>query len=531
MRTPPGISASDFSAALQKCANVIGQSWVFSSDEDVDLYRDAYSPVRGLVDERVPSAALAPASVEEVQSLVRIANEYRIPLYPVSTGRNLTYGGTAPVYNGSVVLDLKRMNRILEINEAGAYCMVEPGVSYFDLYRYIHAHKLKLRIDPPDPGWGSPTGNSLEHGVGRGPYRDHFRAHCGLEVVLGNGDLLRTGMGALPGSGSLWQRFRYGYGPYIDGIFSSSNFGIVTKFGIHLLPEPELSRVFDISISRYEDLDDFVQEFAQLFDVGVLNSISQMGMPLLSMQIPEARALLESPGGGSSTQWNELRDRLGKPPWQITQLNCQGPAKIVEAQYDYIVDRLSRFSGFKVESRRDYGPSPDPDQVPGQDKCALGIPSLVIFGGVGMGRGHGHLDFSPAYPMTGEAVRKINQLLQQGYREADMPWRGWTGGNTWFDKTFTMITGFGLENDSEQNRKAVAAFRHLMQLLGANGFAEYRTHPLFQDLLLEQYSFNEHALRRFHETVKDAIDPQGILAAGRAGIWPKHLRDKREGRL
>jgi 4-cresol dehydrogenase (hydroxylating) len=85
--------------------------------------------VRGLDDERVPSAALAPASVEQVQALVRIANEYRIPLYPISTGRNLTYGGSAPVYNGSVVLDLKRMNRILEINEAGAYCMVEPGVS------------------------------------------------------------------------------------------------------------------------------------------------------------------------------------------------------------------------------------------------------------------------------------------------------------------------------------------------------------------------------------------------------------------
>jgi hypothetical protein len=530
MRTPAEVSASDFSAALQKFASIVGQEWVFSSDADVDLYRDAYSPARGTPEERIPSAAVAPASVEQVQAVVRVANQYRVPLYAVSTGRNLTYGGSAPVYTGSVVLDLKRMNRIIELNEAGAYCMVEPGVSYFDLYSYIRERSLKLRIDPPDPGWGSPTGNSLEHGVGRGPYRDHFRAHCGMEVVLGSGELLRTGMGALPNSGSLWQRFRYGYGPYIDGMFSSSNFGIVTKFGVHLLPEPELTRVFDISIARYEDLDAFVDEYAHLFDIGVLDSITQFNMPLLSMQIPEARALLESAAGGSSAEWNALGERLGKAPWEVIQLNCQGPAKIVEAHYDYIVDRLSRFAGFKVISKRDYGPSPDPEQVPGADKCLMGIPSLVIFNGVGSARGRGHLDFSPAYPMTGEAVRQINRLLQQGYREAGMPWRGWSGGNTWFDKTFTMITGFQLENDIEQNKKAVAAFHHLVELLGANGFAEYRTHPLFQDVLMAQYSFNDHALLRFHQTVKDAIDPRGILSAGRAGIWPKYLREQGKGK-
>jgi 4-cresol dehydrogenase (hydroxylating) len=45
-----------------------------------------------------------------------------------------------------------------------------------------------------------------------------------------------------------------------------------------------------------------------------------------------------------------------------------------------------------------------------------------------------------------------------------------------------------------------------------------------QDIVMNQYSFNDHALRRFHETVKDAIDPKGILAPGKAGIWPKRLR-------
>ncbi|MGH8263546.1 MAG: FAD-binding protein, partial [Steroidobacteraceae bacterium] len=93
MRTPPGVSAKDFAAALGQFEAAIGKDWVFTSDEDIDLYRDAYSPFWGEPEERKASAALAPDSVEQVQALVRIANRYKIPLYPISTGRNLGYGG------------------------------------------------------------------------------------------------------------------------------------------------------------------------------------------------------------------------------------------------------------------------------------------------------------------------------------------------------------------------------------------------------------------------------------------------------
>jgi FAD/FMN-containing dehydrogenase len=525
MITPPGISSSDFSSALSQFANVVGASWVYSDDADLELYRDAYSPIRGEPDERVASAAIAPQSVAEVQAIVRIANRFQVPLYAISTGRNLTYGGSAPVYSGCVVLDLKRMNRIIEVNEAGAYCVVEPGVSFFDLYQYIRENKLKVRMEPPDPGWGSPLGNALEHGVGRQVYRDHFRAQCGLEVVTATGDLLRTGMGAVPNSG-LWPRFRYGYGPYIDGIFASSNFGIVTKMGFHMLPEPEMTRMFDVSIAGFDDVDDLIDEISRLHDSGVLNCNSELTAPLLSTSIPESKSLLESAGGGSSQQWDALGERLGMPPWALMNCNCMGPTKIVDAHYDFVIDRLSRFRGFKVNSQRNYPQGIDPQQVPLWDRCAMGIPSLVVFTGTAMSRGHGHMDFSPIFPMTGDALRKINALLKQGYRDVGVSWPGWAGGNTWFDKTFTMIRGFELSSDPADNRKMVTAFRHLVQLLGANGFAEYRTHAIFQDLLMAQYSYNNHALLRFNEAIKDAVDPRGILSPGRAGIWPDRLRKR-----
>ena len=180
MRVPPGVSPADFAEAIKQFEGVVGAEWVFTSEEDVNLYRDAYSPVWNEKEEPIPSAAVAPDAVEQVQAIVRIANPYKIPLWTISTGKNLGYGGSAPVLSGSVVLDLKRMNRVLEINEKNHYALLEPGVSYFDLYRYIQERKLKLWIDPPDPGWGSPVGNSLERGGGYTPMHDHFDAVGGL---------------------------------------------------------------------------------------------------------------------------------------------------------------------------------------------------------------------------------------------------------------------------------------------------------------------------------------------------------------
>jgi (+)-pinoresinol hydroxylase len=528
MRIPPGVAEGEFKAALQKFANAVGPDWVYTADADVDLYRDAYSPLRGEKEERSASAAVAPESVEQVQQVVRIANQHRIPMYTISTGRNLTYGGSAPVYSGSVVLDLKRLNRIIEVNERGCYCIVEPGVSYFELYRYIREHKLKVRMDPPGPGWGSLIGNALEHGVGRQVHRDHFNSHCGMEVVLANGEMLRTGMGGLPNSGELWARFKYGYGPQLEGLFAQSNFGIVTKMGFRLLPEPEESLLFDATISRYEDLDGFVDEISYLHDSGVLNCNSELVTPLLSTAIPEARTLLESRGGGSSSQWNELGTRLGAAPWGLAMANIMGPKAIVKAHYDFVVERLSKFKGFKVNNRRSYPGGVDPATVPVLDTDCIGIPSLGVFAGVGTSRSHGHMDFSPVFPMTGEAVRKVNLLRQQGYREAGVAWGGWRGGNTWFDKAFVMIDGFPLSSiDLEHNRKCVTAFRLLVKLLASNGYSEYRTHAIYHDLLMSQFSWGNGALLRINELLKDSLDPNGILSAGRSGIWPKHLRGRK----
>ena len=85
MAIPPGVSERDFQRALDRFKSVVGADWVFTSDEDIALYRDAYSPLWSEAEEKVASAALAPDSAEQVQEIVRIANEFNVPLYPIST--------------------------------------------------------------------------------------------------------------------------------------------------------------------------------------------------------------------------------------------------------------------------------------------------------------------------------------------------------------------------------------------------------------------------------------------------------------
>ena len=89
---PPGVSAESFAAAVRAFADIVGEEWVFTRDDDLAPYRDYWSPVPEPEEELLASAAVAPASVEQVQAVVRAANTHRTPLFPISTGKNFAYG-------------------------------------------------------------------------------------------------------------------------------------------------------------------------------------------------------------------------------------------------------------------------------------------------------------------------------------------------------------------------------------------------------------------------------------------------------
>ncbi len=126
-KLPPGLSSKDFQEAIRQFEAAVGKQWVFTSDEDVALYRDSYSVFLGEPEEIVASAAVAPDTVEQVQKVMKIANTFKVPMFPISTGKNLGYGGSAPNLSGSVVLDLKRMNRVLEVDDKRHFALGRAG--------------------------------------------------------------------------------------------------------------------------------------------------------------------------------------------------------------------------------------------------------------------------------------------------------------------------------------------------------------------------------------------------------------------
>ncbi len=536
---PPGLSLKDFQEAIKQFEAAVGKQWVFTSAEDVALYRDSYSVFLGEPEEIVASAAVAPDTVEQVQKVMKIANTFKVPIYPISTGKNLGYGGSAPNLSGSVVLDLKRMDRILEVDDKRHFALVEPGVSYFDLYRYLQEHGLKVLLDLPETGWGSPVGNSLERGVGNstGEMRDHFGSHCGMEVVLPNGEVIRTGMGAALNA-KTWQDYRYGAGPYVDGIFSQSNFGVVTKMGFWLNPLPDAYLMGTVTVPKHQDMVPLVDILNYLENAGIAN-----GMPLLDSPIygsaftppdPGFIALNSKPGGATPAEVEAFASRKALGYWSC-RLQFYGPEKVIAAQWEYAKEKFSSIAGTKFEEGPSYKFPLTPEQMEKAHRPTFGVPDLSIFT-IGARSpfnptpSHGHVWFSPIIPRTGQAILDAQRTFVDASRETGLPLLPPGPAplpSMYYKRAFMFIFAIMVSTDAAVNKKNREAFRKMIRIAAEKGYVEYRTPPAYQDDLMSVFSFNNHSLLRFYETIKDAIDPNGILAAGRYGIWPKAMRAKR----
>lgn len=535
---PPGFDQKRFDAVLDQFRAAIGADWVFSSEEDLGTYRDFYSPFWGESEERLASAAVAPSSVEEVQKIVRIANEAGVPVYPVSTGRNLGYGGSAPNMSGSVVVDLKRMNRILEVNEKRHFVLVEPGVSYFDLYRHLRDTSSKLWMDCPDPAWGSLVGNSLDRGVGYtyAHLRDHFGAHCGMEVVLPNGEVMRTGMGARDGT-KTWQDFRWGFGPYVDGLFSQGNYGIVTKMGFWLTPEPEACLSVTVVAPKYHDIIPLTDITLHLENVGVITGQVSISSPLLgafrATPNQAIRELIAKKGGGAAAEFEQVAN--GQAYWH-QRITFFGPKDVIEAQFEHAKQKFAVIPGVSYLNLQRYEFPLSMEQIaglkPSFDGDRPGFFGIPVLEGFMVGTrsptnpnpSHGHCWLAPSITRDGEELIKAQNILMRGLMDFGIDIGDNAPVPVPYTRYYQFFLPFFISEDPAANAKMREGMKRVIDLGAEHGWLEYRAHPIFQDQIMNQYDFNNNILLRFHETLKDAIDPKGIISPGRYAIWPKSMR-------
>jgi 4-cresol dehydrogenase (hydroxylating) len=219
--------------------------------------------------ERAITAVLYPESSAAVQALVRMANEVRLPLYPISTGCNWGLGSKLPVRDGAALVDLSRMDGIHEVNETHGYAVIEPGVTQRMLHERLKDAQSSYCLSVT--GSGAETsilGNALDRGIAhQGPRAEQI---SGLEVVLGTGELIRTGSGHFPQSQTPYL-YRHGIGPSLDGLFCQSNFGIVTRAAIRLMRRKPAHGVLGCAIASEEELASLVDCVAALIRQGILD--------------------------------------------------------------------------------------------------------------------------------------------------------------------------------------------------------------------------------------------------------------------
>lgn len=511
---PPGMDARRFNAALDAFAKVVGPEWVLRTDEDRTTYLDIYAP--GNEESHAPSAAVSVSTAEEAQAILKLANEHRVPLWPISRGKNFGYGGAAPRMPGTVILDLSRMKRIIEVNEQFGYCVVEPGVGFFDLHEYIRARGLKLWMSIPGNGWGSVMGNALERGFSATPYGDHGAQICGMEVLLPNGEVVRTGMGAL-GKGVTGPLFKNGFGPSWDQMFVQSNYGLVTKMGLWLMPAPESTLTMSMKLPGPQDLGWLVDVLTPLRMRGVVNhNVGVQAYMASATTTTQRHEWYQGEGAITDDVARRIMERYNVGWWNFS-LRLYGDPEVNEANARVIQRAFAARTNLPFTiTRAPVGDAPLNPPAPS-------VNALQIVNWHG-GRG-GHIGFSPVLPPDGKLVLEQLQRTRQRYAEFGIDYSAtfYISGRHVINVNLMLYD----RDNEDMTRRVRGLFSALVKDAAEAGYGEYRTHLSYMDEVADTFSFNDHALRRLNERLKDMLDPQGILAPGRNGIWPAKYRNLR----
>ncbi len=231
---------------ITRLEKIVGPRFVSGEAEE----RYLYSMDQGTMPPAVPDAVVMPKNSDEVQQIVRLANELKVPVVPMGAG--LVLSGLTRALKGGIILDMKRMNRIIVVNPISRYAVVEGGASQGMLKAYLKKHHPGLKHSMPDaPPIATLAGNVCIHGSGHlsvlgGSHSDML---TGMEVVLPSGEIIRTGACSVSPD---W----FGRSPLPDlsGLFLgwSGTTGIVTRLGIKLFPNYKHN---DVLIFVSEDAD------------------------------------------------------------------------------------------------------------------------------------------------------------------------------------------------------------------------------------------------------------------------------------
>lgn len=505
-------SVSDFAAFAKQIADELGSSAITTSQDTLHRYGEHTLPSP---DNR-PSAVIYPRSTEDVQKLVRAANQHRAELFPISTGQNIGLGTKSPMRAGQVVVDLGRhMNRILEVNETLGYCVVEPGVSFQAMYDELQKRNSRLMMSPTaGPPQGSLLGNALDKGGGGGAAADHFGMTCGMEIVLGNGEIIRTGDGSLQASEHMnWHVSKYSFGPALDGLFTQSNYGIVTRVGIWMMSRPPHIEPFFFSAPDDDDLGEIIELVRPLKQTNFVPTQIRITNDLYLISSAEVNPEYAATSGTqqiSDEARRVLQKKHGLGAWNISGALFGASKEAVEPQMNRLRAHFAKSSKIRYIS---------PEEAEGiapleiARKNYAGIPGDGELRMLGWRPGGGTTWFLPGTPMIGEVANNFQKQAREICKQHGLEYMvSNVCGPRFARGVHTLV--FNRDNPDEAAR-ADACYRALSDCFADRGIFVGRAPTMYQEFHQEH---RMPAIADACSAIKRALDPNGVIAPGKYGI-------------
>jgi len=439
----------------------------------------------------VPAAVVSIRTLDQLQAVVRIANEARVPLTPRVAGTNL--GGLTIPEKGGWVLDLSAMNRIVELNRDDMVAVIEPGVSFAQLKEALDDGSPQLTVGfPLSPPETSVAANCLLDGLGNRSLLHGAMGEwiSGLEVVLADGSLLRTGAGAL----GVPVPFGRAPLPDLTGLFVSwqGSTGIVSKLAMQLWPLPKhRERAFVLTYDRAVT----IQAMRELPAMGLLDDLGGLSWPTGKMLFGVEHPAERDPAEPEFFLYLDL----GAPSAELMRAKRK-------ALDDYF--RELRRSGKRVEQ---------PIDIPTLVRIEPRLAKLAEF--------PTRLDFLLDHPDGGLTwvgtygpMSRFERATERGIRIVERygfppmivarPMKGGHFGVLRFIEVFK-------RNDPKEIERVKACHAELCDALIEDGFIMYKT----PGWALERYRdrFDPGFVRLVGE-VRKLLDPNGIMNPGRWNV-------------
>lgn len=358
--------------------------------------------------------------------------------------------------------------------------------------------------------------------------------HSGMEIVLPSGELIRTGMGALPHpqqkegtrpDDQPWsetsQLFNYGFGPYVDGLFTQSSLGIVTKMGMWLMPNPCGYQSYMITIPHEEDLQLAVDTIRPFRLNRILQNISTTRHILLDAAVMGHKSDYTSDISKplDDAELDAIAKKLNLGRWNFYGA-LYDLEPICNVMWSVVKEAFSTIPGAKF-----YFPEDQKEEncvLHMRHKTMQGIPTFDELRWVSWLPNGAHLFFSPIAKVKGDDAMKQFAITKRRCKETGLDFIGtFTIGMREVHHIVCIV--FDRKNE-EQKKKAHWLIKTLIDDFAKQGWGEHRTHLAVMDQIIDTYSFNNSISRRFNEQIKNAVDPNGIIAPGKSGIWPKQYQ-------